>query len=275
MGSRQEEKQASFPISDAQVGKPTGEAQVEYVSLRELELTPSSNQPIFTSSPFSIPRFAPTVTNANSTGQAKQDEYLLTQDDLIPATNSSNRGRVTLGFLVLNEALDWETRRKMGVDRVQYITMEREVKEKWRKFYETGQSLLAAYSGSDIEELEDAIRIPSDLDCLEVKIFRTPDPDVEGGTLLLCLAAIGDPEGDTYIPAYGNRLTDTADALLPGIEALASTLPASPRVRSVMVLLEQDGDWKSLYWDGKRWINVVYLEWQTAESLGLPSHDEE
>ncbi|KAI0537461.1 hypothetical protein GGR58DRAFT_471662 [Xylaria digitata] len=180
----------------------------------------------------------------------------------------------SIGFLVLNDALDWDARRALAVETVQYITMEREVKEKWRKFYETGQSLLAAYSGNDVEYLKDAIRVPSDLDYLEVKIFRASDPDVEGGTMLLCLAALEDPEGDTYIPANGNRLTDATDALVPEIEALASTLPASPRVRGVMVLLQQDGDWKSLYWDGKRWINVVYLEWQTAESMGLPSNDD-
>ncbi|TGJ84568.1 hypothetical protein E0Z10_g4183 [Xylaria hypoxylon] len=176
----------------------------------------------------------------------------------------------SIGFLVLNEALDWDVRRAMGVETVENIALEKDANEMWRKFEETGQSLLAAYTGADVEYHEDAIRVPSDVDSVEAKVFTAPDPDVEGGIMLLCLAELKDPEGDTYFASNGNRLTDVTDSLAPKVEAFASSLEASPKVRGVMLLLQQDGDWKSLYWDGKRWLNVVYLEWQTAESMGLP-----
>jgi hypothetical protein len=178
---------------------------------------------------------------------------------------------MSIGFLVLNEGLDWDTRRSMGVDTVQWITLESDTQRKWDKFYETGESLLAAYSeAEEVEYHTVCVRFDK---TLEARILTAPDPEVEGGTLILCLGTLRDPAEDedqeTYFSEHGNRLTDATEAMLPEIEALARSLPASPKVRGAMLLLSQDGDWKSLYWDGRRWINIIFLEWQTAESMGL------
>ncbi|KAI3325446.1 hypothetical protein HD806DRAFT_490319 [Xylariaceae sp. AK1471] len=183
----------------------------------------------------------------------------------------------SIGFLVLNEALDWDTRRALAVDTVQSITLEMDTEQRWRKFYETGESLLAAYSGAEVEHHEGAIRLRADDgwgDEIETRILTAPDPDVEGGILVLSLTTLRDPEEETYLPINGNRLTDATEAVLPEIEAFASRLPNSPRVRGAILLLEQNRDWKCVYWDGKRWINIVYLEWQTAESMNLPSEND-
>ncbi|KAI8626247.1 hypothetical protein F5Y19DRAFT_447692 [Xylariaceae sp. FL1651] len=183
----------------------------------------------------------------------------------------------SIGFLVLNEALDWEVRRNLGIETVQNITLEADSARKWRKFYETGESLLAAYSGAEVEHHEGAIRFREEAgwgDELETRVLTAPDPEVEGGTLVLCLSVLRDPEEEIYFSEHGNRLTDATMTVLPEVEAFARALPASPKVRGAMILLQQDGDWKSLYYDGTRWINIVYLEWQTAESMGLPSAHE-
>jgi hypothetical protein len=174
---------------------------------------------------------------------------------------------------VLNEALDWETRCALAVDMVQSITLEDDVEERSRKFYATGESLLVAYSGAEIEHHEGAIRLRADDgwgDNLETRILTAPDPDFEGGTLVLGLATLRDPGKETYFAVHGNRITDATESVLSEMEVFASTLPASPRVRGALLLLDQNGDWKCVYWDGKRWINIVYLEWQTAGSMGLP-----
>ncbi|RWA11540.1 hypothetical protein EKO27_g3581 [Xylaria grammica] len=181
---------------------------------------------------------------------------------------------VSIGFLVLNDTLDFKVRRRIGIEVVQSVTGQKDVKERWIKFYETGHWLLTAYCGGHVEYHEDAIRAPDDCGLVNVTIFSSRDPDVEGGTVVLCLVALRNQEGDTYFPTNGNRLTDVTESLIPKVEAFASGLEASPKVRGAMVLLEEDGDWKSLYWDGMRWINVVYLEWQTAESMGFLSDDD-
>lgn len=146
---------------------------------------------------------------------------------------------VSITALILNEELDWAERRSLAIETIQNITGEEDLREKWRKFYETGVSLLAAYSGADLEYHEGAIRVPAGLGCFETRLFTTPDPEVEGGTLVLCLAAVRGAGGDTYFAENGNRLTDITVAIVPDVEVFASSLEASPRVRGAMVLLDR------------------------------------
>ncbi|CAJ2508988.1 Uu.00g140140.m01.CDS01 [Anthostomella pinea] len=180
----------------------------------------------------------------------------------------------SIGFLVLNEALDWPTRKAIGVETVQSITLEEDEEIKCARFWETGQSLFEAYTGCEEVEHHGPVRLLGDPDqgwlhddVLQTRTMTAPDPEKPGGTIFLFLGVLLDPE-DVYITEYGNRLTDATEAILPALEEFARERKVG---RGVFVLLENggEGNWKSVYFDGTRWINVVYLEWQTAESLGL------
>ncbi|KAI1323363.1 hypothetical protein F5Y16DRAFT_348270 [Xylariaceae sp. FL0255] len=183
----------------------------------------------------------------------------------------------SIGYLVLNEDLDWHERLDLAIDKVQDVTLEPDFEKKWTKFIDLGHSLLDKFSGAEIEEHQGEIRLRDDSgwggsnDQLRTRLYTAPDPDVEGGVLVLCLGILKDlDDTETYLSGGGgNRLTDCTEAIIPEMEYFARRLPESPRVRGAMIVLQEDGDWKSLYWDGKRWINIVYLEWQTAESMGL------
>ncbi|KAI0870181.1 hypothetical protein GGS24DRAFT_493191 [Hypoxylon argillaceum] len=178
---------------------------------------------------------------------------------------------VSIGFLVLDEELDWQMRCMIARDVVQHITLAPDTDCRQARFWKMGKMLLAEYSGSEVEHHEDVCHIPADAvwaSDLGTRVLTAPDPEVEGGTLVLCLASLRGLDNEFYLPATNNRLYDVASTLIPQIEAFARGLDASPRVRGAM-LLEEKGAWISLYWDGTRWINVIYLEWQTAESIGL------
>ncbi|GAP88575.2 hypothetical protein SAMD00023353_7000500 [Rosellinia necatrix] len=172
---------------------------------------------------------------------------------------------------MLNEALDWDQRMSTAIETVERITHEKNVRRMWSIFYETGQALLATYSGAEVVYHHDAVRVPSKggwAGELEIKMFTSPDPEVEGGVLVLCLATLGD-QMDTYVTVDTNQLTDATEAIIPGVEEFASTLQGSPKVRGAILILQDNGNWKNVYWDGRRWINIIYLEWQTAESMGF------
>lgn len=164
------------------------------------------------------------------------------------------------------DELNWAERRTVGIDTVQHITGEEDSEEMRRKFYELGPMILQAFTNADVQETV-YVYDPRDPPSFDCKIYSSADPDVEGGTLVLYLVALNSNADDTHVLEYGNRVTDIASGLIPHCENLAKTLSESSRVRGAMVLLEEDGSWKSMYWDGKRWLNVVFLEWQTPESL--------
>lgn len=168
--------------------------------------------------------------------------------------------------MVCNEELDWKTRSLVAIGAVQNIMSEPDVIGKWSKFYETCELILGAYSGGEVEYHEGAVRIPAGVSWAasdrQIRIMTAPDPEVEGGTLLLCLVALDESKEDVYIASHGDSdlYTDVALDMIPEVEAFARRLPLSPKVRGGMVVLDPAGSWKSLYWDGRRWINLVYLD---------------
>ncbi|KAI0814036.1 hypothetical protein GGR55DRAFT_633803 [Xylaria sp. FL0064] len=172
----------------------------------------------------------------------------------------------SIGALVFSEEAGWEEGRANAVRLIGHIIHEKDPEERWRKLCTVIAWSLAWFCGTDFDHLEyydRPIRAP---DFVQTTIMTAPDPEVEGGTLVVWVGMVQDIE-DTYLTENGNRLTDLAETNIPEVEAFASKLEASPKVRGAMVLLDHDGNWKSLYWDGRRWINVVYLEWQTPESM--------
>lgn len=172
--------------------------------------------------------------------------------------------------MVFNEELDWESRCLIAIGAVQTILKEKDVAARWSRFSKECEAILGAYSGGDVEDHEGAVRIPDDVYWKgshgKVRILTAPDPELEGGILLLCLVfALDDSKEDVYITSHesSNYVTDVALDMIPEVEAFARSLPASPRVRGGMVVLDSaSSNWKTLFWDGRRWINLVYLEFQ-------------
>ncbi|KAI1340713.1 hypothetical protein F5Y15DRAFT_49447 [Xylariaceae sp. FL0016] len=187
---------------------------------------------------------------------------------------------VSIGFLVLNEALDWHARRDLGIRTVQDITLERDDTQKWQKYHSTSLEVFGAYVGG-VEHVvaHGTLHLPPSAgwdDALETRLYSALDPEssVAEERIVLCVGALrADETEDVYVSEHGNRLTDATEDLLAPYEAFARSLGAR---RGGLLLLQEDGDWKSMYWDGLRWINIIYLEWQTAESMMLPcAHLEE
>ncbi|KAJ2985928.1 hypothetical protein NUW58_g5275 [Xylaria curta] len=166
----------------------------------------------------------------------------------------------SIALLVLNDTLDFESRKLLGYKMVESIRWVEDVESRFSKFRQTGESLLAGYSGGPVEYHEGVVRNLGD--GTDVKILTAPDPDVEGGTLPPRPVTLSDLDSTCISPSRGgNRFADTADALIPKLEGFASGLGYSPRVRGAMVVFTHTSDWVCVYWDGKRWINIVYLEW--------------
>ncbi|KAI0516972.1 hypothetical protein F5B22DRAFT_139605 [Xylaria bambusicola] len=174
---------------------------------------------------------------------------------------------VSIMALVIDDRLDWRQRRGIGIHVIQDVIGEEDPEEMRRKFYELGLTVFHSFVKSDISEYLD-IGFGNN-SAASAKLYSAPDPEVEGGTFLLYLVALDSSSEHTHIVESGNRVTDIAEDLIPNVEKVASVLAESGRVRGAMVLLEEDGSWKSIYWDGKRWINVVFLEWQTPESMAF------
>ncbi|KAJ8126437.1 hypothetical protein O1611_g7199 [Lasiodiplodia mahajangana] len=70
---------------------------------------------------------------------------------------------------------------------------------------------------------------------LQVAVLTAPDPEVEGGIIVLSIAVILDAAG-TYIPQHGSRIIDAALTIIPEVEAFASGLAESPREYPMLYL---------------------------------------
>ncbi|KAI0104665.1 hypothetical protein GGR51DRAFT_521676 [Nemania sp. FL0031] len=173
---------------------------------------------------------------------------------------------MSIGLLVLNEELDWKTRVSQAVRVVHDITSKENASDKFRKCFFTWAELLAAYSGEVLGLYSCPILDGSGWGSeLQLDILTTSDPEVEGGALVLGVAFVWDWALHNH-PENGG-LDDAVLTLIPEVEKVANSLPESPKVRGGLVILEHTGEWKSFYWDGKRWIKILFLEWQSPESI--------
>ncbi|KAJ3554590.1 hypothetical protein NPX13_g10575 [Xylaria arbuscula] len=161
--------------------------------------------------------------------------------------------------------MDWRLARMAGIDCVQHVTGQETWDDMKREFFRMGRVLLAELAvGTEITEI---VCTPEDPHFFDCKVYSVPDKEVEGGTFMLYLVALNEETDETHVIEHGNRVTDVATSLIPQFEAMAKTCNEKSRLRGAMVLLEEDGSWKSLYWDGIRWVNLVFFEWQTPDSL--------
>lgn len=178
---------------------------------------------------------------------------------------------MSVALLVTDTTLDIRERQALALKTVYDIINEKDEATKLKRYWDTGLWLLEIYSGAEVEHHGPLPPVKDSGwtdDELETRLMTAPDPDFEG-TFVFCQALlfVEEEETDVYLAQNGNRVTDATEALLPTFEAFARDCGGP--VRGVILLVQPDGDWKSVYFDGKRWINVVYLEWQTPASLGF------
>ncbi|KAK7911181.1 hypothetical protein PG985_013662 [Apiospora marii] len=185
---------------------------------------------------------------------------------------------LSVALLVPDESMDWDARSELGIKTVQDILRPATYAEKKHEFMMTGAALLALYSGGqadDVQVHETPLVATAESQMeghLQNLVLTAPDPEVPGGTLVLCQSVfVDDHEPEFYVSTHGSMNNDAAEALIPPFEEFARTLRAAGGgpVRGAMLLLEASGSWKCIYWDGKRWFNLIFLEWQTAESMGF------
>ncbi|XXH01834.1 hypothetical protein Hte_008196 [Hypoxylon texense] len=193
---------------------------------------------------------------------------------------------MSIVLLVTDPTMDWQARQEAALATVYGIMYEPDEAVKIGRFWRTGLELLGAYAGiaaAEIRVYDPRRQLGSTSssssalgalpgwpdDELAWVVCTAPDPEWPGGTLVLCQAVLFDPPDPdaVYVAEHGNRATDASEALLVKVEEFARGLGGP--VRGGILLMQPNGDWKSVYFDGKRWINVVYLEWQTAASMGL------
>ncbi|KAI1258690.1 hypothetical protein F5Y18DRAFT_339049 [Xylariaceae sp. FL1019] len=237
-------------------------------NIRRTSQSISSRQQLFSSRP-NIPRPRPRNSRHNNgSGHNGHNGSYQLQSSIYASVYT------TIGFIVANETLDMADRQEIGLRFVESIVLDPDETRRYQTFFAQGRELLGGFSGTEATDhvfhTSETGWNPAELD---VRLHSTPDPEVEGGRLFFCLASIKDLEASQlYIDELDipSQLRDAAYAIFPVIGTFIEGLPNSPRVRGALCIL-QDKQWISLYWDGKRWINFVFLEWQTAESMGLPS----
>ncbi|KAI1848614.1 hypothetical protein JX266_005473 [Neoarthrinium moseri] len=176
---------------------------------------------------------------------------------------------LSIALLVTDDSLDWLTRRHAGVEAVQEITLAKDFATKTKNFWALGPALLHAYSGKDVEHHEGLQPTEESgmVDELEVRLMTVPDPDDSDTTLFLCQATFkSEAEPEFYVATRSNRMEDAAYSLMPSVDKVNQQHLAA---RGLLLLLYPDGSFHCLYYDGRRWLNLLFLEWQTAESMGF------
>jgi hypothetical protein len=179
---------------------------------------------------------------------------------------------LSIALLVTDESLDWSTRQSAATQVVQEITGAPDHATQLHNFWAVGPALLQAHAGADAVRHHAASTVrPTDdsglADELEVRLMTAPDPEIPGTTLMLCQAAfVREEEPDFYVATHHDRMLDAAMALIPALEDFAKGYAPA---RGAMLVLYPDGNWYCLYFDGCRWLNMIFLEWQTAETMGL------
>lgn len=177
---------------------------------------------------------------------------------------------LSIALLVTDESLDWATRQNVGIEAVQEITHAESHEEQLDRFWALGPALLKAHSGQDAEHHEPLK--PSEesglAEDLVVRLMTAPDPEVPGQNLVLCQAAFVEEEvPDFYVATHSDRMSDAAHSLFPEFEQFTKDHNAT---KGALLIIHPDGNWYCLYYDGKRWLNMIFLEWQTAASMGIP-----
>ncbi|KAI1136484.1 hypothetical protein F5Y05DRAFT_405387 [Hypoxylon sp. FL0543] len=174
---------------------------------------------------------------------------------------------MSVAMLVTDTSMSYRERRDLALKTIFDIVREEDEPTKVRRYCETGLQLLGRYSGAEIQH-HGPLRPDPEAgwrdDELVTWLMSTPDPDYPGWTFVLCQALLLDPyPEEVYITQHGNRCADASQALMPAFDDFARDYGGP--VRGVLLMMQQNGDGQSLYFDGKRWINIAYIELQAAD----------
>ncbi|KAI8963481.1 hypothetical protein F5Y11DRAFT_319380 [Daldinia sp. FL1419] len=174
---------------------------------------------------------------------------------------------MSMALLVTDTSLSFKERQDLAIQTALRIAREEDEAKRLQLYWETGRSLLEKYSGAAVEDYGNLRLDQWRDDELEARLAVTPDPDVPGGLLILCQAALSEADpSEVYVAQHTDRISDVMMDLLTAVEDFARH--RGLLVRGVVLLLDAHLNWFSVYFDGKRWLNVVYFETQTPESLG-------
>ncbi|KAI0404693.1 hypothetical protein F4802DRAFT_565955 [Xylaria palmicola] len=169
---------------------------------------------------------------------------------------------LSLCFFLLNYKPEYyDSHIIQGENYVYNIARERDPEKRTKKLYEVGDYLLSALG--EVENHGRPFSVPEEGD-VDFRVLTAPNPRVKGGKTLLCLVPLRSLGDQTRLDASGNRFKDVSEAMIPKIEAFAGRWPGS---RGAMLILDETGDWMTLLWDGKKWLNIAFLEWQSEDFL--------
>ncbi|KAI0845406.1 hypothetical protein F5Y00DRAFT_246480 [Daldinia vernicosa] len=164
-----------------------------------------------------------------------------------------------IALLVTDESMSLKERSDLAIRTIDHITDAPDDATKLRRFWETGQSLLEKYSGAAVEHHGHLRLDQFGDDQLEARLMVAPDPDVPGGSFILCQAALFEE-----LRPYENR---AGQALLSATEAFAQHRDGL--ARGVLLMIDMTcGDCATLYFDGKRWFNIAFFQFVSPQDLG-------
>ncbi|KAI2616854.1 hypothetical protein GGR54DRAFT_224380 [Hypoxylon sp. NC1633] len=161
---------------------------------------------------------------------------------------------ISFAMLVTDDSL-W----KLTLDVWMAIDKEKDMATKIERYWKMGRGLLETYSGAQVE---DHGRMPPEPGAvlgengeLHMRLMTAPDPDFAGGTVFLFQAVVfGCVDAELSV---GETLHNTTVAALPMLNAFATGLGRPARGVTMVYMPNENDPCKVLYFDGKRWINVV------------------
>ncbi|KAI0127583.1 hypothetical protein BJ170DRAFT_683418 [Xylariales sp. AK1849] len=176
---------------------------------------------------------------------------------------------MSAALLLFDPNLDWNARRQTAIDLVQSVTMEEDIDVKLKNYWEIGPWLLEHYCEKPVTQ-HGSLPLGPDSewrDQIETRVFSAPDPDDPEKTFVVCQVCFKDRnEPEFYVSIHGNLLTDVTEDILPAFEEVGKAQGIN---RGAILVLSPSDEWKSVYFDGNRYISVGFLEWQTAELMGF------
>ncbi|KAI1478656.1 hypothetical protein F4774DRAFT_384660 [Daldinia eschscholtzii] len=169
--------------------------------------------------------------------------------------------------MVTDTSLSFEERRELGIQTMYYITLEPDRDTRFWRFWKMGRFLLEKYSGAALENCGQLQLDQWTDDEFEAWMTAAPDPDVPGGSFVLCQVAI---YRETPATADGDDPSDRysviTQGLLSAFEAFVRRRGGS--VRGAMLFLDPNGHYLGCYFDGKRWISIHFFEFQKPQDVG-------
>ncbi|KAI1641572.1 uncharacterized protein F4817DRAFT_355360 [Daldinia loculata] len=172
---------------------------------------------------------------------------------------------IAIGLLVTDTSLSLEKRSELAMQTINHVSNAPDAATRLQRYWDTGRSLLERYSGAALE-YDAHLRLDQWRDDeLEARLMVTPDPDVPGGSFILCQVVLFEEVPSQENRIENQRIHDLMHDLLSGTEAFAQY--RGGLARGVLLFMDMDGRWLNIYFDGKRWFNIAYWPFKMAQDL--------